>query len=76
MSSIVEFLSAVMNLGVHGHLVFSDLQFKTRYELSIGALEDSVQGKHVLDSLEPATHKSTTFEVEEKALRYVCTPGI
>lgn len=42
MRHFVELLSALMDLGAYGDIFYTALQFKNRYELFVGEVEDVV----------------------------------
>lgn len=57
-SNSVEFLSTLMELGAHEHMVCSTLQFQTGSEL-FSEVEEVVKQEAFLDSGEPATQTTT-----------------
>lgn len=75
----VDDMSVVIDLGAHGHILCSALQFKTWYEPLKGEIEDVVDRTNeedVLMSNRPPTQKRTVFGVQAKALYNVRPPDI
>lgn len=55
MSLFVELLPALMDLGPHGEMFWSTLQFKTWYELLVGEAEEVARCAGVQESKKPGT---------------------
>lgn len=69
-------LSALTDLGAYGHMFRFATQFKTWYELLVGDVEELVNHEQFLEFEDRATHTSTVFLVEGKALLYVWAPDL
>lgn len=63
MNHLVEFISALMDLGSHGHIYFSGLQLITWYKLLIRAVKEVVKHERVLESEQPITKTKPGLEV-------------
>lgn len=68
MIHFVQLLSAVMDVGAHGHLFCSLLQFKPWYELLLGEVENVVKEEHVVEGEEAQSQRKKVFEAEGNVL--------
>lgn len=72
----VECLSAVVNVGAHGHLFFSLMQSKTWNELLVGEEEGVVMEERVVEIEEAWNKRTTVFQMTPKSIYYALVLGI
>lgn len=75
MSYFWKMLSELRDLGAHGQSFSSSLQGKAWNELLTGEVKEVVKQK-MLDAEDPATQRTSVFEVDAKAKHYMQALGI
>lgn len=76
LSHSVKWLSALMDLSAHEHMLYSALEFKTWNKLLVGEVKEEMKHEQVLESEEPAFQRTIVLEVEVEVLHNVRQLGI
>lgn len=72
----MELLNAVNDVRAYVHLFCSAMQFKMRYELLVGEVENVVKEENVVEGAKVQSQRTPVFKLGANALHYVPVPSI